>query len=320
MSAILIVGVVTLLAVTVGAVIYLVLGASARGQQRLATLSSSISEEAVPTQKKVQWQGRQDRAPLITILLQETSVWDALQLQILQAGWLLRPSELIALIVGSGLVGAAVGIGLGQRWIMGGLGLVLGIAIPWATLKAKQATRAKALNTQIPDSMDMLASALRAGFAFMRGLQLIASQMHPPISDEFRRVIEEVQFGVSVTEALDNLVRRTQDYDLELVVAAVQTQLEIGGNLAEILDNIGDMIRERVKLSGEVATATAEGRLSAGILLALPLGVSFMMNIMNPGYMDPLFTTSLGHILLAIGIGLMLLGAIVIAKLVNVDV
>ncbi len=151
-------------------------------------------------------------------------------------------------------------------------------------------------------------------------MQLIASQMHPPISEEFFRVVEEVQFGASVSEALDNLIDRTRDYDLELVVAAVQTQLEIGGNLAEILDNIGGMIRERVKLSGEIAAATAEGRMSAGILLALPFGIAFVMNITNPGYMTPLFTTHLGHILLLIGLALMGLGAIVIKKLVTIDI
>ncbi len=166
----------------------------------------------------------------------------------------------------------------------------------------------------------MLASALRSGFSFLRGLQLIASQMHPPISQEFSQVVEEVQFGASVSEALDNLIDRTKDYDLELVVSAVQTQLEIGGNLAEILDNIGGMIRERVKLSGEIAAATTEGRLSAAILLALPFGIAFVMSITNPGYMDPLFTTRLGNILLVIGCGLMGLGAIVIKKLVTIDI
>jgi len=144
--------------------------------------------------------------------------------------------------------------------------------------------------------------------------------MHPPISEEFFHVVEEVQFGASVSEALDNLIDRTEDYDLELVVSAVQTQLEIGGNLAEILDNIGDMIRERVKLTGEIAAASTEGRLSAGILLALPPGIAFVLGITNPHYMDPLFTERLGNILLLIGGGLMGLGAIVIKKLVTIDI
>jgi len=187
-------------------------------------------------------------------------------------------------------------------------------------LKTRQSSRAKALTAQIPEVMNMLASALRSGFSFLRGLQLVASQMHPPISEEFSQIVEEVQFGASVSDALDNLINRTQDYDLELVTSAVQTQLEIGGNLAEILDNIGGMIRERVKLSGEIAAATTEGRMSAGILLALPFGIAFMMNITNPGYMDPLFTEKLGHILLLIGLVLMGMGAIIIKKLVTIDI
>ena len=319
MDAILIPGVIVLLAVAAGAAVYLVMGAPAREQQRLATLSDGAVRDAAPV-RTVQWRGTADRAPLITLLLRRTSIWDALQLEILRAGWLLRPSELVAIIAGAGLIGAALGLGATQQWTMILFGLAIGSAIPWIALKLRQSARAKALSAQIPDAMDMLASALRSGFAFMRGLQLIASQMHPPISEEVRRVVEEVQFGTSMTDALDNLIRRTQDYDLELVVAAVQTQLEIGGNLAEILDNIGDMIRERVKLAGEIAAATTEGRMSAGILLALPFGVAFMMNVVNPGYMDPLFAPGLGHILLAIAFGLMLLGSLVIKKLITIDI
>jgi len=261
-----------------------------------------------------------DRAPIITSLLRRTEFQNALQLEILRAGWLLRPSELIALIAGAGMLGALIGLAASQRWPVAILGAGIGAVIPWMMLKTRQSSRAKSLNAQLPEAMDMLASALRSGFSFLRGLQLIASQMHPPISEEFSQVIEEVQFGASVSEALDNLIGRTKDYDLELVVSAVQTQLEIGGNLAEILDNIGGMIRERVKLSGEIAAATTEGRMSAGILLALPFGVAFLMSITNPGYMDPLFTTRLGNILLVIGGGLMGLGAIVIKKLVTIDI
>ncbi len=312
--------VMVLLAATVAAIVYVVLSTRTRGQQRLATLTTSGTGHDSTSAAQVQWQGIADRAPLITTLLRRTAIIETLQLDILRAGWLLRPSELVAITIGGGLLGAAVGLGTTQRWGIGALGALIGAAIPWVMLRVRQSTRAKALSAQIPGAMDMLASALRAGFAFLRGLQLISSQMHPPISEEFERVVEEIQFGTSVTEALDNLIRRTQDYDLELVVAAVQTQLEIGGNLAEILDNIADMIRERVKLAGEIATATTEGRFSAGILLALPFGVSFMMNTINPGYMDPLFTTRLGLILLAIGIGLMLVGFAVIKKLITIDI
>ena len=319
MSALLLAGAVLLAVVTGAAIVYLISVRARTGQKRL----SSIAVQDVPAQPTApitDWPGVRDRAPIITSLLKRTEIQNALQLEILRAGWLLRPSELIAMIVGAGVLGALIGLGASQRWPVGVLGAGIGAAIPWIMLKTRQSSRAKSLNAQLPEAMDMLASALRSGFSFLRGLQLIASQMHPPVSEEFFQVVEEVQFGASVSEALDNLIHRTQDYDLELLVSAVQTQLEIGGNLAEILDNIGGMIRERVKLSGEIAAATTEGRMSAGILLALPFGIAFMMNITNPGYMDPLFTTRLGTILLLIGGGLMGLGALVIKKLVTIDI
>jgi len=319
MSTMLLAGIVLLLAVAGAALAYLVSAGARAGQKRLASIAVQDTPKQ-PAVVKTDWPSIRDRAPIITRLLRRTEIEDALQLQILRAGWLLRPSELVAIIAGVGMLGALIGLGASERWPIGVLGAGIGAAIPWVMLRARQASRAKALNAQIPEAMDMLASALRTGFSFLRGLQLIASQMHPPISEEFFRVVEEVQFGTSLSAALDNLIDRTQDYDLELVVSAVQTQLEIGGNLAEILDNIGGMIRERVKLSGEIAAATAEGRLSASVLLALPFGVAFLLNISNPTYMDPLFTTSLGNILLAIGGGLMVLGAIVIKKLVTIDI
>ena len=319
MSTVLLAGIVLLLAVIGGAIVYLISVGARTGHKRLSSMAVQDVPEQ-PAAPKTDWPGVRDRAPIITSLLQRTAIQNALQLEILRAGWLLRPSELIVIIAGAGVLGALIGLGAGQRWPVGMLGAVIGAAIPWIMLKTRQSYRAKALNAQIPEAMDMLASALRSGFSFLRGLQLIASQMHPPISEEFFQVVEEVQFGASVSEALDNLIDRTKDYDLELAVSAVQTQLEIGGNLAEILDNIGGMIRERVKLSGEIAAATTEGRMSAAILLALPFGIAFAMSITTPGYMDPLFNTDLGRILLFIGCGLMVMGAIIIKKLVTIDI
>jgi len=176
------------------------------------------------------------------------------------------------------------------------------------------------LTAQIPDALDMLSSSLRAGFALMRGLQLIESQMHPPISQEFGQVVDEVRLGLSLEDALDNLVKRTGNYDLELIVAAIQTQLQLGGNLAEVLDNIAGMIRERVTLAGELAAATAEGRMSATILIALPFGMAVLINLVSPGYIAPLFHHPMGWAMLAAGGVLLTIGILVIRSLINVDI
>ncbi|MBC7287436.1 MAG: type II secretion system F family protein, partial [Armatimonadetes bacterium] len=196
---------------------------------------------------------------------------------------------------------------------------VLGAAGPWLWLKSRQARRLRELIAQLPDAIDILSTTLRTGFSFLRGVQLIATQMQPPISEEFRRVAAEVQLGMSIDEALEHLVDRTRCYDLELLVAAVQIQLEVGGNLSEILDTIAYTIRERAKLQGEIAAATAETRLSAAILLAMPIVIAFVINAMNPGYLKPLFTTPVGMAMALLAAVLMAVGAIVIRKIADVD-
>lgn len=302
----------------VGAVVWLVTASGDRGRQRLAALgategaSSSASTAAPHT--------RADAVPMLTQALQATSLWQDLQLQLIRAGWMLRPSEFIALCGGAGIGGLGLGWlvlrSLGQGIVLG----VLGTAVPYVLLKSRQQRRLKMLTSQTPNALDMLASSMRSGCALLRAMQVVRSQMHPPVAEEFGRVVDEVQFGLTVEQALTNLVVRTDSYDLELIVTAVQTQLTVGGNLAEIFDSIAEMIRERVRLLGELQAATAEGRMSAGILLAMPFIMAFLINLISPGYLAPLFQEQLGLILMGIGGVLMAIGALIMRKLIDIDV
>jgi len=303
---------------TLGALVWLVLGTGDRGRQRLASLGaanvtageSSVSGPSI----------RGDAVPALTQALQATPLWQDLQVQLIRAGWLLRPSEFIALCTGAGI--GVTGLG----WLVTkslAQGLVFGAVcatIPYVMLKGRQQQRLKMLTSQVPDALDMLAGSLRSGCALLRAMQVIRTQMHPPVSEEFGRVVDEVSFGVAVEDALSNMVLRTGSYDLELIVAAIQTQLTVGGNLAEIFDSIGEMIRERVRLMGELQTATAEGRMSAGILLAMPFVMAFLINLISPGYLAPLFKEQLGLVLLGVGAVLMVIGTLVIRKLVDIDI
>ena len=188
---------------------------------------------------------------------------------------------------------------------------VLDVAAGHGNAALAAARRQAALTSQLPDALDMLGSALRSGYALTRGFQVVSSQMHPPISEEFERVLQDVQVGISVSEALDGLLLRTDSYDLELVVAAMQTQLTMGGNLSEVLDKIAHMIRERVRLQGEINAATSEGRMSAGILIAMPIVMCIAISAVNPHYLDPLFSERLG-IMMLMGAG-MLTGSILMS-------
>jgi tight adherence protein B len=261
-----------------------------------------------------------DPAPLLSGLLQQSPMGKRLQLAILQAGLVWRPSEFIALILAAALAGYMLGFFVGGRSIvMAGMAAVAGGAVPYVYLTYQQSKRQSRLSAQIPDMLDILSASLRSGHSFLSGIQIVVSQMQPPISDEFARVVQEVKFGAALNKALDDLIHRTENYDMELIIQAVQTQLSVGGNLAEILDKIGSMIRDRVKLKGEIDAATAEGRFSAMILVGMPFLMAFIVNAISPGYLTPLFVDTLGRIMLAGAIGLLITGILIIRSMLNLD-
>jgi tight adherence protein B len=261
-----------------------------------------------------------DPAPLLSGFLQNSATGKQLQLAILRAGLVWRPSEFAAMTGAAALIGYLVGFLAGHANIPLGLLLAALAAIaPYIYLKAKHGQRQRRLSAQIPDMLDLLASSLRSGQSFLSGVQMIVSQMQPPITDEFARVIQEVKFGASLSDALDDMVHRTDNYDMELIISAVQTQLTVGGNLAEVLDNIGTMIRDRVRLAGEISAATAEGRMSAMILAGMPFLLAFIINVVSPGYLTPLFTETLGRMMLGAALVLMLSGMLIIRSMLNID-
>lgn len=265
-------------------------------------------------------QARSDPIPALSEALRGTDLWEDVQMQLLRAGLLLRPSEAIIICSVTAIAGLLFGWLLTGQPIFGVLTGVLGLGAPYMYVSQRAQRRQAALTSQLPDALDMLSSALRSGYALTRGFQVVASQMHSPISEEFHRVLQEVQVGISVSEALDSLLARTDSYDLELMVAAVQTQLTMGGNLSEVLDNIAGMIRERVRLQGEINAATSEGRLSAFILVAMPIVMALIISAVNPGYLDPLFKERVGLMMLG-GAGLLMItGMLIIKKLLDIDI
>lgn len=261
-----------------------------------------------------------DPAPLLTGFLQRSDFGRTLQTELLRAGLMLRPSEFLIISGICALTGSFAGLKLGHSITFGVLLSVAGAIAPYMHMKSKQSARQRQISNQLPDALDLLSSSLRSGHSFLRGLQVVVTQMSPPITEEFERAIDEVRLGQSLDLALAHILDRTGNYDLELVISAVQTQLSIGGNLAEIMDNISSMIRERVRLAGEIAAATAEGRMSAGILGGMPFAMAFLINVVSPGYMTPLFTSTFGLILLGAAGGMMLTGILIIKKMLEIDI
>jgi tight adherence protein B len=199
------------------------------------------------------------------------------------------------------------------------MGLMLAV-LPLGWLLFRRRRRLKQFAKQLPEALELIARALRAGHSLGSGFSLVADEMKPPISKEFQRVFEEQNLGVPLENALDNLTDRIPNIDLRFFATAVILQRQTGGDLAEILDKIGYLVRERFKIWGQVQALTGEGRLSGIVLLALPPLLFITVYRLNPEYVTPLFTDPMGRKMLAGGIIMQLLGALVIKKIVNIKV
>jgi tight adherence protein B len=199
------------------------------------------------------------------------------------------------------------------------LGAMLG-SLPLFWILFKRHRRKKAFGKQLPEALDLLARALRAGHSLAAGFHLVQSEMPPPLGSEFGRVYEEQNLGVSMDQALDDLAGRVPNMDLRFFATAVILQRQTGGDLAEILDKISNLIRERFKIYGQIQSLTGEGRLSGIVLLALPPGLALVMFRLNPDYLMLLFEDEMGRKMLLGAVILQLIGALVIKKIVNIKV
>lgn len=197
--------------------------------------------------------------------------------------------------------------------------LVTGILpVLWLMLKRKK--RLARFNQQLPEALELLSRSLRAGHSLAAGFGLVASEMQEPISREFGRAFEEQNLGITLDEALDDMTVRVPNMDLRFFATAVMLQRQTGGDLAEILDKIGKLIRERFKLAGQIQALTGEGRLSGIVLLALPPSLFAVMMYLNAEYAMVLFRDETGRMLLAGALVLQLVGALVIRKIINIKV
>jgi tight adherence protein B len=213
----------------------------------------------------------------------------------------------LAFVAGSPLAGVPVA------------GAILG-TMPLCWLFMRRRKRLKVFATQLPDALELISRALRAGHSLGSGLNLVGEEMPSPIGVEFNRVFEEQNLGIPLDEALRSLTLRVPNLDLKFFVTAVVLQRQTGGDLAEILDKIGHLIRERFKIWGQIQALTGEGRLSGIVLLALPPLLFLAVYYLNPDYCMVLFTDPMGQKMMAGAVFLQIVGALVIKKIVNIKV
>jgi tight adherence protein B len=245
----------------------------------------------------------------------------------------MRPAEFIILWAVSPVVfvAAAFVLGIVFTGLQNPFALfaifVLGAFFPRFYLRRRQAGRLKAFNQQLPDTITLLANSLRAGSSFLQGIELVTREARPPISEEFERVVREMQLGMALHPALNNLVRRVASEDLELMVTAIQIQAQVGGNLATVLDAIAFTIRERVRIIGEIQTLTAMQRYSGYVITLLPIGLAGILFLVSPTYIGPMFEKPpemlglpTGVIFFLIGLISMGIGYVFIRRIVDIKV
>ncbi len=219
---------------------------------------------------------------------------------------------------------AAVG-GLSAGYARLGFGPSLAIAVgggllPLMLLRRKKRKRLKRIEAQLPDALDLIARTLLAGHAFMMGLSLVADQLEDPVAEEFKETYEEINFGVSVGDAMKGLSERVDSMDVKFFVTSLLVQLETGGNLAEIIQSISMLIRSRFELLGKVQALSAEGRISATVMFSLPILLGIALYFINPDYIGLLFSDPSGHSMLIGGATMMGFGMMVTRRMVNIKV
>lgn len=236
-----------------------------------------------------------------------------------QADVNIKPSALFGISVALAVAGAGLA-GWGVNIYVAPIGALLCFSTPWLWLYVKRAQRLKKFAAQLSDAMELVARALRAGHSLAAGMHVVAEEMPAPISKEFGRVYEEQNLGIPLEEALKSMCDRVPNLDLRFFVTSVAIQRQTGGDLAEILDRIGHVIRERFKILGQVKALTAEGRLSGVVLIALPIGLFIMMMFMKPDYIELLWKEPMGVKMSIAAIILMLIGSFAIKKIVDIKV
>ncbi len=232
----------------------------------------------------------------------------------------LRAGEFVIVTVASAFGGLFVGYAiLRSPWLALGVAAFAGLA-PTLMLRLALGRRAEKLREQLPDVLTIMASSLRAGHSFLQALDTVAKEIAQPAATEFQRVVAEVRLGRSAEDALEALAERVGSADFKWAVLAVNIQREVGGNLAEILDNVADTLRERAQMRRQVRVLTSEGRLSAWVLALMPFGIALYMFTTNRDYIMLLFTTKVGLVMLS-GAGLLLVaGVLWMRKIVDIDV
>jgi tight adherence protein B len=291
--------------------------AAVRVQHRLELLNQARAAEAQRTVLK----GRKLSAvSALERLMRSMAPAVRLERRIIQSGLQWTVARLLLSSAAAAVTGCAVAaVTTRSLYVILLAGAVLGM-FPWAYLTRARHKRMKKLEQQLPDALDLITRAVRAGHSLPLGIQLLSDEMPNPIAGEFRIVHEQVSFGVSLQQALTSLCDRVPLTDYRFFVVSVLIQRQSGGNLSEVLGNLSGLIRDRLKLLARVKVLSAEGRMSAWTLGLMPFFIAGIMNFVNPEFMSPMWTDPLGQTMLKVLLTMMLIGILVLRRIVRIRV
>jgi len=258
--------------------------------------------------------------PALDQLLRRSARVTDIQKMLAQAGMSIRAGNFLGLSALAGVAATFVAYGLSKRMEVAWVAMLVGFVLPYSYASYRRNKRFEQFEALFPEAIDTLARAVRAGHAFTTALEMITDEVAEPVASEFRQLYEEQKFGMPVRDALLNLTVRMPLVDVKFFVTAVMLQRETGGNLAEILDNLSYVIRERFKIQRQVRVYTAQGRLTMALLMGMPPIIVTVMLILNKDFIRPLFSDPIGHTLLVAGITLQTVGYFVIRRIIRIQV
>ena len=258
--------------------------------------------------------------PLLERALSRLKTAQRMDARLRQAGMEMKVGIFVLLSLALFALGALVGLFLHWPFVLALLLGALLFTVPCTVVGVKRGRRMKAFTSQFPDALEMFARSLRAGHSFTGAIQLVAQEMPHPLGSEFRQVFDEQNLGVPLREALTGMTRRVDSLDARFFVTAVLIQRETGGNLAEIIDKIAHVIRERFRIQGQLKIFTAQARMTGIILSVLPVGLALAIGILNPDYLKPLWFERAGRFLIALALGMQISGALVIRKIIRIKI
>ena len=316
---------IAIMAVTFGAVLLVAspAGEDRRVEQRLVLIQAGTSRlnDAGLELPNLLRQTAASRFSWIEALFEKYAVWKKLQKFVAQAGVKSTASGVVMQMLAFGIIGLLVAlIALPMLFAEIAATCVLG-SLPWIRIVWMRSRKLRAFETELPNAIDTMARALRAGHAMPGAIEMVADSAPDATALEFREVFRQQNFGLPLREALLQMLDRVPSPDLRVLVTAIIVQRETGGNLVEVMDRTVFLIRERQRIQGDIRIQTAQGRLTGWILSLMPVGLMVVINIINPGYSSILLTDPLGRELIYVGLGLIVLGAFIIRQIVNgVDV